>query len=362
MTRMTRKHALLHGVAMTATERRLGRYIRAPEGHDPAPAPAPAPEVPNDDDAFAAAFAAEAADPPAGGNEPAPAPADTSVAADPPVGGEQPAAPAGDPAGGDPAPAEPVAPGEAPSGAAPAAPAAPAPAEPAPAAAPQLSAEQVLEKLAGLVQPQPAAPAAPEAPAQEAPPIYTAEEQGVLAEYEKNWPDVSKAESLKRKSEYHDIMRYVFNEVAAFVQPLFDQQKAITNNLHINELKAAVPDYTPETEDEVNNWIDSQPDYLQGAYKQVMQSGTSEQVADLIGRYRSATGKAPAAPAAAAPAAPAAGAAQPTPPAPAKTELSSAAKQAAESLAPVGGERSQVPQGEDPGDYDSAFARYAATM
>lgn len=157
-------------------------------------------------------------------------------------------------------------------------------------------------------------------------------------------------------------MRYMFGEMAAFVQPLFDQQRAITNNLHMGELKAAVPDYSENLEQEVTNWIDSQPDYLQAPYKQVMQSGTSEQVADLIGRYRSASGAAPAAPAAAAPAAPAAGVAKPTPPAPSKTELSSAAKQAAESLAPVGGERSQVPQGEDPGDYDSAFARYAATM
>jgi hypothetical protein len=84
--------------------------------------------------------------------------------------------------------------------------------------------------------------------------------------------------------------------------------------------------------------------------KQVMQSGTSDEVADLIGRYRAATGQ-QATPAPAA---------KPKAPAATKTELSSAAKQAAEALAPVSGERSAVPQGEDPMDFKTAFQKYAA--
>lgn len=180
----------------------------------------------------------------------------------------------------------------------------------------------------------------------------------VLSDYEKNWPDVAQAEQLKRRAEYHDLLSYIFSEVHKFVSPKFEQLSAIGNAVHLGELKAAVPDYDPTLETKVAEWVDTQPSYLQAAYKQVMETGTSEEVADLIGRYRAATGSAPAAPAVpAAPAAPAK-----TAPAGKKTELSSAAKQAAESLAPVSGDRTQAPAGQDPQDFKSAFEQYASTM
>lgn len=354
---MNLKHTLLASGAfggMTRNEQRLGRFIRDGEGH-PAAAPAAAPVVEEPAvDPFDAAFAEHAAAPEAGGAPPAPA---APAAGDPPA----PAAPAaGDPpapaAGDPPAPAA----GEAP--AAPAAPAAgdpPAPAAPAAPEAPKLDADEVLNRLAGMIQkPGEAAPAAA-APEPEAP-IYTAEEQAILTEYEKNWPDVAKAETLRRRAEYADIFKFVFTEVANYVQPLKDQLATVGNSLHIGELKAAVPDYSETLEADVAAWVDNEPAYLQGPYKQVMKTGTSEEVADLIGRYRAAKGIAPApavvppAPAAGAPPAPAVPAAAP------KTELSSAAKQAAESLAPVSGDRSAVPQGEDPQDFDTAFSKYAA--
>ena len=185
-----------------------------------------------------------------------------------------------------------------------------------------------------------------------------------LSDYEKNWPDVAAAEQLKRRAEYHDLLKFVFGEVHKRYGPLEEQLRAVGNTMHLAELTSKVPDYTEDLETQVATWIDTQPAYLQAAYKQVMQVGTSDEVADLIGRYRAATGAAPApnrqAPGNAAPAAAAPAPAAPA--APAKTELSSAAKQAAASLAPVGGDRSQVPAGEDPGDFNSAFAKYAATM
>ena len=176
----------------------------------------------------------------------------------------------------------------------------------------------------------------------------------VLADYQKNWPDVAAAETLKRRGEYAELISFVFKEVHKYVQPHLDQIGALGNLAHEQQLRAVVPDYNENLEAEVSKWVDQQPAYLQGAMKQVMQSGTSEEVADLIGRYRAASGaqQAPApAPAAGVPKAPAAA---PT------TELSSAAKQAAESLAPVSGDRSAVPQGEDPMDFASAFQKYAA--
>ena len=226
----------------------------------------------------------------------------------------------------------------------------PAETPPAPAAPAATSAEDVVKGLADLLKQQP--PAVPETPqAEETPaaPVYDAAELEVLTEYEKNWPDVARAEALRRRAEYADLMKFIFTEVATYTKPVFDQLRVMGNTLHMGELKQAVPDYSETLEADVATWIDTQPAYLQPAMKQVMQTGTSDEVADLIGRYRGAV-----APTAVAPTTPT------VTPTPAKTELSSAAIKAAESLAPVSSDRSQVPTGQDPMDFNSAFARYAA--
>lgn len=366
---MRRKSTFLAATGMGMIEQRLaasraryGKPMRDAAGHaapapPPAPAPAPAPAEPEApaatsyEDAFASALAEET--PP--DDKPAVPPAN-----EPPAGQEPgtPPAPAGDaPAEGTP-PAPPQ-PGTPPAGG-------DAPAAPTPPA-PPTTADDIVTRLAeALKQPAPAdpnAPTAPTPPAQPEAPLYTDQETAVLADFEKNWPDVAQAGRLERRAEYHDLLKFVFAQVQQFTAPLFEMQdtvRTIGNNLHTQEVAAKFEGYTPELEANVNAWIDTQPSYLQAAMKQVMQTGTSDEVVDLFGRYRAAN------PAAAAPTPPAAPAAPGTPAAPApaapKTELSEAAKQAAASLAPVGGERSQVPQGEDPGDYESAFARHAATM
>jgi hypothetical protein len=61
----------------------------------------------------------------------------------------------------------------------------------------------------------------------------------------------------------------------------------------------------------------------------VIEKGTAEEIGDLVGRYREVTGKKPAG-------------AQDDPKPPVDTELSGAAKQAAEALAPVGSKRTAV--------------------
>ncbi len=185
--------------------------------------------------------------------------------------------------------------------------------------------------------------------------MYNDQELALLAEYEKNWPEVAAAETLRRRAEYQDIFKFVFTEVAGYVQPLFDQMKLVGNTIHEQQLQQLVPDYSASEEEAVAAWVETQPSYLQAGMKQVMKSGTSDEVADLIGRYRVATGtKAPTSTPTPAPTA------TKVPEPPAKTELSSVAKQAAESLAPVSSERSAVPQGEETQDFETAFAKFAA--
>lgn len=344
---ITRKHALLLGLRMTPMERAAGRFMRAPDHPEGETPPAPGVE----DDAFSAAFDEHTAETP-------PAPVDNGGSGgggNPPAGDEPPAA-ATPPAGTPPAetPAAPAA-GDPPAdGATP-----PVTPPVTPPAAPPLSAEEAIARLADVLRPQeteqPAAPAG-EQPVEA--PIYTPADQAVIAEYQKNWPDVAAAEQLVRRAEYHDLLKYVFTQVQQFIAPMQDTVRAMGNSLHTTELKGLVPDYTVDMEPQVNAWIDTQPDYLQAPMKQVMMTGTSDQMANLIGRFRAETGTpAPAAPAPSAPAAPAPAAA---PAKPVKTELSSAAKQAAESLAPVSGTRTHVAaQDEASQDFSSAFERFA---
>lgn len=315
----------------------------APVVETPASPTAIPDNAPSFEDAFAAAAAAENANDTTTISPPNPAPVVEAPVA--PTPGAEP------PAGTPPVVAPPAA-----SAAAPEAP--PAPAAPAALAAPAApTAEEIVRGLTERLAQPAVAPVAPAAPAAEQAPIYTADEQTILADYAKNWPDVAQAEALTRKGEYHDLLKYTFTEVHKFLAPHLAQIAAMGNTLHEGELKTLVTDYTPAMETDVSKWIDTQPSYLQGPYKQVMQQGTSEEVADLIGRYRATTGTAPA-PAAPAPAVPAVPA--PAPAAPAKTELSNLAKQAAESLAPVSSDRTQVLASEDPQDFLSAFARYAS--
>lgn len=221
-----------------------------------------------------------------------------------------------------------------------------------------LTVEEVLSQLDATLKgskPEEKPAAQPEArpEPQPEPALYTSEELEVLTEYEKNWPDVSKAQDLKMKAVVHDTIKYVFENVAEFMREPMQKLDAIGNVIHSNEVKAGMPDYSLELEANVNEWIETQPSYLQAAMKGVMQGGTSEEVIDLFRRYQESTGT------------PAQGQASqgtpppPAPPAPAKTELSDAAKQAAESLAPVGTERSNVPQGRDPTNFQAAFDEYA---
>jgi hypothetical protein len=232
----------------------------------------------------------------------------------------------------------------------------PAPAPADPALAEQF--KQFLATIADAAKPElaAAAPAPAPAPAPAAVPVYTEQEAATLTEYEKNWPDVAQAETIRRRGEYSQLLSYVFSEVAKYMQPVMADVTNLRNGAHIDQLKGAVPDYSDALESEVASWVEKQPAYLQTAYTAVMQGGTSDEVADLIGRYRAATGAAPAA------AAPAGGpVVAPVVPAPKReTELSKAAKQAAASLAPVGSERSNVTTGAETGDFDSAFARFAA--
>jgi len=180
-------------------------------------------------------------------------------------------------------------------------------------------------------------------PEQQQQPYYSEEETKFLQDYEKDWPDVAKAEALRRRAEYRDLVGYVFQEVAKEIMPVMDMVRTLSERTHLNDLHATVGDYD-DVRDKVIDWVGKQPAYLQAAYNHVIKQGTVDEVADLINRYKQESGvQTRAAPAS-----------RKT-----ETELPTATKQAAAALAPVSSKRSAVIAGQDPNDFESAFSSFA---
>lgn len=208
---------------------------------------------------------------------------------------------------------------------------------------PKVSDEDLLRRFAEIARqtPQPQKEA-PKQEVQPEPELFTAEDKTFLTDYEKDWPDVVRGEALKRKAEYHQLVSYVFKEVADQLRPLMSTVNTLADRTQLNDLQSRVTDYN-DVRDKVVEWVGKQPAYLQPAYNHVIKEGTVEEVEDLIARYRRDV----------VPAAPKQAATTPKPAA-----LSDATKQAAAALAPVQTKRSGVVQVSDPQDFDAAWAEF----
>src|ERR1043166_6881707 len=213
------------------------------------------------------------------------------------------------------------------------------------------TAEDFLRQFQEILKQQPktepvqAAPTAPQAPPAPEPELFTPEEKDFLTRYEKDWPDVRKAEALFRRMEYRDLVGYIFKEMAPWLQQLQTGYQTLAERTHLSDLYNSVEDYDA-IRDKVVEWAENQPPYLKKAYQNVIKEGTVEEVQDLVARWRQANMPNSSAPAAAKPA----------------VEPSPAVKQAAASLAPVKTKRSAIIQTDDPADFDSAFAEAAKSI
>ena len=215
-------------------------------------------------------------------------------------------------------------------------------APPAPAAPPRASDDDILARFAqALATQQPPAPAPPAPVVEPAPALFTDDEQKLLAAYEKDWPDVAKAEALRRRAEYQQLVGYMFNQIgqhlAQRLSPLEQTVQGGAQRSHISDLHNLIPDYD-SVRQPVIDWVGKQPGYLKAAFEQVVRQGTPDEVADLVGRYKAASGIQPAPVAPAAPAAPA-----------------PALRKAAAALAPVRSSRSGSVPSTEPEDFDGAF-------
>lgn len=199
------------------------------------------------------------------------------------------------------------------------------------------------------------APAAQQAPAQ---PVLSKEEIETVQEFRKEWPDVAKALDVQQKAFAHDLLNYVFSQIAQEVTPVLQQVETIADRTHVADIYDFVPDYD-QVREPVIDWVSRLPN---NAFRQyavgVVQQGSPADIQGLVDQWRMFNGV--AAPQAAAPAARAPQQVQR--PAPVVKQAPPSLKQAAAAMAPVKSQRTTVIQTDDPNDFDGAFERYADEM
>lgn len=127
--------------------------------------------------------------------------------------------------------------------------------------------------------------------------VLNDEERGIVETYETEWPDVSKAEGLKRKVEMAIMKDEIYREVAealkgvlGTVNPIVQSAQQTAEQAHYAAIEAAHPDYL-EVAEAIDGWIEKQPKYLQTAMNAVLDNGSAVEVNDLFSRFKQETGR-----------------------------------------------------------------------
>ena len=210
----------------------------------------------------------------------------------------------------------------------------------------QMDDDEILKRLGRLIKEPPAASQQQTQQQREQTYDYSQEEAAFVTEYEKEWPDVAKAEAIKRSVEYKRLTAHIFKEVVSQIQPLAEALGVVLERTQLQDLQQTVDGYDAQLVDNVAEWVKTQPAYLRTAYVHVMQAGTVDEVNDLVTRYRASTGDAKGGQQATT-------TTQQKPPG---TELPAATKQAVTKLAPVSTKRTAPVQPVVKDDFDGAFA------
>jgi hypothetical protein len=202
--------------------------------------------------------------------------------------------------------------------------------------------------------PPPAADAGPSIDEQFPDPQFTEDEQKAIAEFEKNWDEISPVFNIKLKHAIAAVEAKAARTIAKVVENIYSDFTPLINSHLKSEATSFRGAVLKAHEDydavypKLDGWIKAHPAYLQSGLLKAYNEGTAEEVIDLVSRYKQANGVKPQA---AAPAAPEQG------------ETKKPAAAAAAALAPVDTKRTTPkPSGDDPNDYDSAFDEAAASL
>jgi hypothetical protein len=177
--------------------------------------------------------------------------------------------------------------------------------------------------------------------------LFNADEKKILADYEEDWPEVSKAEALKRKLEIAQMEENIYKQIGpvigkllAQIQPLAQTQEEAQADRHINAIKEVHKDWGDKLIADCRAWVETQPSYIKRAAQEVLESGTAQDVITLFTDFKTQTGRT-----------------QPqeqTPPEPVVTNPNVTA------LKPVtAGVKQAVPKTDDPNDFEGAWKKAA---
>ena len=217
--------------------------------------------------------------------------------------------------------------------------------------------------VAAARPPEPAAPATPPPPPPEPEKpltldqFLTDDDRKVLAEYEKEWGEVSRAEQVRRRAEMQLQQAFIFREVGKALAPIVAAVKQSQVDAHFNAIRSAHPDYE-QLVPKLGEWIGKQPDLYRSTLDRVLKGGSTAEVIQLISAYKQAVGQpsaVPATPASPAPKAPTVQVATPASVQTPGTTVTPPSAAAVAATAAVTSQRGGTVLTADPNDYDSAF-------
>jgi hypothetical protein len=174
-----------------------------------------------------------------------------------------------------------------------------------------------------------------------------------MAAFQKDWPDIFEATQVVTKQAAYNVAEYVFNQVARAYNPAleyFEQiARTMQDDMALTSLRAMHPDYD-QIYDKVVAWADTLPGPFKRGAKDTIESGTLDDVNQLISAYKNSVGV--PVPAGGTGAVATAGAPVRVPQ---TTGLSAAANKAAGKLQVVGSKRTTPTPQVDPNDFDGAW-------
>jgi hypothetical protein len=130
----------------------------------------------------------------------------------------------------------------------------------------------------------------PEATAETPQPTLTAEESAKVKAYREEWGDVSEAEALIRKEENQVIVGYIFDQMKDVLAPLLAAHESRNGRDQYTDLVGLVPDYD-DVRDKMVSWVDKLPEGInKKIYTEITQTGTPDEVAQVITAFKEATG------------------------------------------------------------------------
>jgi len=129
---------------------------------------------------------------------------------------------------------------------------------------------------------------------------FSADEQKLLDEYEKEWEDHAKVAAIREKKLVYDIEQRVVSALDAVLQsineglaPVIQNHVLSAKEKHFSALSQAHSDWQLHREG-VSKWIDAQPAYLREAMRKTYDEGDTEGSIDLLTRYKKEIGHAAA--------------------------------------------------------------------